>query len=133
MNGLQSTVAKPGMVANALALLQGKSGAEDSKRDPLSGLSVTDLSSSEQNALVEAKKRKHASGGSVGTGAASSQSDNGGGGIKKLDLMSLLKEQQEGTAIATKQFLSEYTEQSIERNTSLLAFWRRYPRTTWAV
>ena len=67
---------------------------------------------------------EHTTDGDVGTGgsgAASSQSDNGGGGINKLDLMSLLKEQQEGTAIATKQLLSEYTEQSIERNTSLLA------------
>ena len=130
-HGQQPTVAKPGMVANALALFQGKPGAEDSKRDPLSGLSVTDLSSSEQDALVEAKKRKHASGGNVGSGAASSQSDNGGGGINKLDLMSLLKEQQEGTAIATKQFLPEYTFRT--KHVSFGDLWRRYSRTTWAV
>ena len=110
------------MVANALALWSGKSGAGTSSGDALPELSVRDLSSAEQRALVDAKKRKNADGGFVGT---ASHSDIGAGGINKLDLMSLLKEQQDSSAIATKQFLptalSEFTEKPIERNSTVLA------------
>ena len=55
------------MVASALALFQGKPGADEPGRDPLSGLSLSDLSGAEQRALVKGKKRKNAAGGSVGS------------------------------------------------------------------
>ena len=123
---------KSGLVANALALFQGKPGAEDSGRDPLSGLSITDLSSAEQSALVDAKKHKNASGGSAGSGSASGQPDNGSVVINKLDLMSLLKEQQDGSTNATKILLSEYTVNCTKHNT-FGHLWRRNPRATWAI
>ena len=85
-------------------------------------MSVRDLSSAEQLALVDAKKRKIADGESVGS---VSHSDTRAGRINKLDIMSLLKEQQDSSIIATKQLLSnalpEFTEKSIERNSTLLA------------
>ena len=86
-DGRSPAPVKPGYVAKALALFGGKSANE-----VLPGLSITDLSSAEQGALVEAKKRKNASGGTVvnpGPGSGSSGSE-GVVGITKLDIMSLL-------------------------------------------
>ena len=109
------------MVASALALFQGRAGADDPGRDPLSGLSLSDLSGAEQSALVEAKKRKNASGGSAGsTGSGSGQHD-GAVVVNKLDLMSLRKEQQDSSTNATKLLLSQHTDQTIAQNTKLLA------------
>ena len=100
-NGLQNK----GMVANAMAMWSGKAGTNTPKGDPLPGVFGKDLSSAEQLALVDAKKRKNADGESVGTAGSASHSDTGAGGINKLDLMSSLKEQQDSSTIATKQFL----------------------------
>ena len=95
-------------MANALALFQGNSGNE-----VLPGLSLSDLSSTEQGALIEAKRKKNADGATVvnpGPGSGSSGSE-GVVGITKLDIMSLLKEQSEVATHATKILLSEHTEQ----------------------
>ena len=106
-----------GMVANALALFQGKS---ESESPP--GISASDLSSAEQDALVEAKKRKSAFGDKVGSGASStSGSVVGTAGLTKRDIMSLLSEQQKEATHANKILLSEALEQTTTRNTKLLA------------
>ena len=106
-----------GMVANALALFQGKS---ESESPP--GISASDLSSAEQDALVEAKKRKSAFGEKVGSGASStSGSVVGTAGLTKRDIMSLLSEQQKEATHANKILLSEALEQTTTRNTKLLA------------
>ena len=89
----QKGLQNQGMVANAMALWNGKAGANTPKGDSLQGVSVRDLSSAEQLALVDAKKRKNANGDSVGASGSASHSDTGAGGINKLHLMSLLKEQ----------------------------------------
>ena len=110
-------VFKPGMVANVLSRFQGKAAGE-----VLPGLSPADMSSAEQTALVDAKKRKNANGEFVGTGPCGSGSSGseGVGGITKLDIMSRLKEQSEVATHATKILLSEHTEQINSRNTTLL-------------
>ena len=117
----QAANANKGMVANALALFGGKSLPGGSSGDPLPGLSVNDLSTAEQSALAEQSKKRgrNEAGGAVGTNTG------GAVGINKLDLMSLLKEQADNSANATKLFLSnalsEFTEQSISKNSELLA------------
>ena len=134
-NGNQQS-AKTGMVATALVLFQGRPGADDTGRDPLSGLSLSDLSGAEQSALVEAKKRKNAFGGSAGSGSAGPGSGQHDGAVvvNKLDLMSLLKEQQDSSTNATKQLLSQHTDQTIAQNTKNNGnLWRRSPRTAWAI
>ena len=122
-NGNQQIIqpAKTGVVASALALFQGRPGADDPGRDPLSGLSLSDLSGAEQSALVEAKKRKNASGGSAGSAGSGSGQLDGAVVVNKLDLMSLLKEQQDSSTNATKLLLSQHTDQTIAQNTKLLA------------
>ena len=119
-NGNQQST-KTGVVASALALFQCRPGADDSGRDPLSGLSLSDLSGAEQSALVEAKKRKSASGGSAGSAGYGSGQHDGAVVVNKLDLMSLLEEQQDSSTNATKLLLSQHTDQTFAQNTKLLA------------
>ena len=78
MNNDQKTgLPNKGMVANAMAMWSGKAGAGTPSGESLPGVSVRDLSSAEQLALVDAKKRKNADGESVGS---ASHSDTGAGG-----------------------------------------------------
>ena len=105
------------MVANAVALLRGRSGTE-----ALPGISVTDLSSAEQDAVADAKKRKNSEGQLVGNGSGSgASSSNGVVGISKSDIMSLLAEQQEVATQANRMLLSEALDQTQARNTKILA------------
>ena len=107
MNNEQQTgVPNKGMVANAMAMWSRKDGTGTPSGESLPGVSVRDLSSAEQLALVDAKKRKNADCETVGTAGSASHSDTGAGGINKLDFMSVLKEQQDSSTIATKQLLS---------------------------
>ena len=86
-----SGAAAPGYVANAVALLRGRQVA-----DPLRGISPTDLSSAEQQAVVEAKKRKNSEGQLVCNGSGSNSSgSNGVAGISKTDILALLAQQQD--------------------------------------
>ena len=113
----QLNLVQQGMVANAVALLRGRSGTE-----ALPGISVTDLSSAEQDAVADAKKRKNLEGQVVGNGSGSgASSSNGVVGISKIDIMSLLAEQQEVATQANKMLLSEALDQTQARNTKILA------------
>ena len=115
-----------GLVANAVAMWRGKSGTES-----LPGISVNDLSSAEQTAVAEAKKRKSANGEMVGTGSGSGASSSDGVvGITKRDIMSLLAEQQEVATHANKILLSEALAQTTSRNSQLLAV-ERGSRNSW--
>ena len=106
-----------GLVANAVALWRGKAGTES-----LPGISVNDLSSAEQYAVAEAKKRKNADGEVVGNGSGSGASSSVGMvGITKRDILSLLADQQEVATQANKMLLSEALAQTTTRNTQLLA------------
>ena len=110
-------VVQPGMVANAVAMFRGRPGT-----DALRGISVADLSSAEQQAVVDAKKRKNAEGQLVGNGSGSGASgSNGVGGISKCDIMALLAEQQEVATQANRMLLSEALDQTQARNSKILA------------
>ena len=110
-------VVQPGMVASAVALWRGKPGS-----DALRGLSVSDLSGAEQQAVVDAKKRKNSEGQLVGNGSGSNaSSSNGMVGISKCDIMALLAEQQEVATHANRMLLSRALNQTQARNSKILA------------
>ena len=112
-----SGAAAPGYVANAVALLRGRPVA-----DPLRGISPADLSSAEQQAVVEAKKRKNSEGQLVCNGSGSNSSgSNGVAGISKTDILALLAQQQDVANQANRMLLSEALDQTQARNSQLLA------------
>ena len=123
-DGVDTTSNNTGMVAKTLALFQCKSWVGEPGRDPLPSLSINDLSGPEQTALVDAKKRKNSDGGSAGSGSGSGGGGGGGDGavvINKLDLMSLLHEQNVSTTNATKLLLEQHTEITTVQNAKTLA------------
>jgi hypothetical protein len=80
------------------------------------------LSSAEQQAVADAKKRKVPEGQLVGNGSGSGASSaNGVGGISKCDILALLAEQQEVATQANRMLLSEALDQTQARNTKILA------------
>ena len=110
-------VVQPGMVASAVALFRGRPGT-----DALRGISASDLSSPEQQAVADAKKRKNSEGQLVGNGSGSdASSSNGMVGISKCDIMALLAEQQEVATQANRMLLSEALDQTQARNSKILA------------
>ena len=113
-----SGAAAPGYVANAVALLRGRPVA-----DPLRGIVPTNLSSAEQQAVCDAKKRKNEEGQLVcnGSGSNNSSGSNGVAGISKTDILALLAQQQDVATQANRMLLSEALDQTQSRNTQLLA------------
>ena len=105
----QSGAAAPGYVANAVALLRGRPVA-----DPLRGIVPTNLSSAEQQAVCDAKKRKNEEGQLVcnGSGSNNSSGSNGVAGISKTDILALLAQQQDVATQANRMLLSEALDQT---------------------